>query len=390
MRYINIIIYLLLFTVTESQNLVPNPSFELHSSCPGASGQISFVNSWTGPGTNNTPDYYNACATNTAYSVPYRHIYDYQDASSGTAFVGIWTFSTLGLSRETIQSQLTQTLSLNSYYYFKMKINLHNYARFAINNIGAIITTNTTVPLYNSNINATSVLYKYNNPIITDTLNWINIEAIYKAFGGEKYLSIGNFFNDNYTDTISVSSQYPYSYYFIDDVSVESICTPFWSYRDTTVTLGDSVLIGPAITGLNINWYDINNNFIANAPAIYVKPNSPTYYIASEDFCSGITTHTINVMVTPTSVKEYNAFTNSISLFPNPTTNNFTISNLAESSKLKVDITDTQGKLYSTELITITNNKATIKTNLPSGVYFVSITDNNSGLKAVKKLIVQK
>jgi len=390
MRYFNIIIYLLLFVVTKAQNLVPNPSFELHSSCPNAGGQISFANSWTGPGTSNTPDYFNSCATNIGVSVPYRSVYDYQNASSGNAYVGIWTFSTLGFIRETIQSQLTQTLSLNSYYYFKMKINLHNYARFAINNIGAIITTNTTIPLYNSNINTTSVLYKYNNPIITDTLNWINIEAIYKAFGGEKYLSISNFISNNYTDTISVSSYYPYSYYFIDDVSLEPICTPFWSYRDTTVALGDSVLIGPAITGLNINWYDSNNNFIANAPAIYVKPNSPTYYTASEDFCNGITTHTINVTVTPTSVKEYNKFATSIGLFPNPTTNNFTISYLVESSKLKVAITDAQGKLHSTELITIMNNKATIKTNLTNGVYFVSITDTVSGLKAVKKLIVQK
>jgi hypothetical protein len=92
----------------------------------------------------------------------------------------------------------------------------------------------------------------------------------------------------------------------------------------------------------------------------------------------------------PVKVDEYDKLQNSIKLFPNPTTNNFTISNLAESSQLKVDITDTQGNLYSTELITPTNNKAIIKTNLTNGVYFVSITDTVSGLKTIKKLIVQK
>ncbi|MDF2452830.1 MAG: Secretion system C-terminal sorting domain, partial [Bacteroidota bacterium] len=180
------------------------------------------------------------------------------------------------------------------------------------------------------------------------------------------------------------------AYYMIDDVSVEQICTPFWSYRDTTVTLGDSVLIGPAITGLNINWYDASGTFITNAPGIYVKPNSPTFYTASEDFCNGVISHTVNVMVTPTWIKEYENLNNALKLSPNPTTNNFVISTLTETAQLKVDILDVQGKLISSEIKNISNYNVAVDTDLHNGIYFVNITDVLNGNKTVKKLVVQK
>lgn len=393
MRYFSIIISLVLFTIAKAQNLVPNPSFETYSICPNNYGQINNSTNWLA--VISSPDYFNACTTNSNISVP-KNFYNtnYQVAKSGNAYSGIIAVGFFGSNqRENLGISLLSQLISNNYYLVKFYLANSQCYSVANNNIGlnfsSILTTTVSA---GSTVNIPMHIYKFGNPVIKDTLNWTEIMGIYKANGTEQYITIGNFKDDGNTkiDSTHYGMIGNGSYYFIDDVSVEPICTPFWSYRDTTVIVGDSVLIGPAITGLNINWYDSNNNFIANAPAIYVKPNSPTYYTASEDFCNGITTHTINVMVTPTSVKDYNAFTNSISLFPNPTTNNFTISYLTESSKFKVDITDTQGKLYSTELITITNNKATIKTNLTGGVYFVSITDSMSGLKTVKKLVVQK
>jgi hypothetical protein len=404
--YVLILLLLLLLPFGEAgsdfyaQNLVPNPSFEAYSNCPSASGQINYVDFWTAPGTSNTPDYYNSCATNIVLSVPYRNLNDYQgDASNGNAFIGIWAFSTLGFVRETVQSQLTQTLSTGGYYYFKMKINLHNYARFAINNVGAIITTNTTIPLYNSNTN--SVLYKFNNPIIKDTLNWTVIEAIYKATGGEKYLSIGNFFSDNYTDTISVSSFYPYSYYFIDDVSVEPICTPFWSYRDTAVAIGDSVLIGPAITGLNINWYDASGTFITNAPGIYVKPNSPTFYTATEDFCGSTVTHTIHVGASPLSVKAITSNQRDFTIAPNPTNGVLRIStSLDVTDKIEIKITDVLGKelVKCPPLESLSSysgragggffNSTIDITSLANGIYFITLQEGGKTL-GVKKVVKQ-
>lgn len=394
MRYFNIVIYLLLFVITKAQNLVPNSGFESYTSCPTAYQQINTSFPWvTASGFN--ADYYNSCSTSTNVSVP-KNLYNanFQFPVNGNGYAGINTINGIGNDfRQTISAPLTSTLLNNNYYLCKFYLSNVICYPYAHNNISLAFSSNISFSISCScPLNLPMHIYKFGNPVIKDTLNWTEIMGIYKANGTEQYITIGNFKDDANTkiDTTSYGNLGFGAYYMIDDVSVEQICTPFWSYRDTTVVSGDSVLIGPCITGLNINWYDSNGNFITNAPGIYVKPNSPTYYTASENFCNGITTHTINVMVTPMSVKEYNTFTNSVSLFPNPTANNFTISNLTESSKLKVDITDVQGKLHSAELITVTNNKVTIKTNLTNGVYFVSISDTMNGLIAVKKLVVQK
>jgi hypothetical protein len=271
---------------------------------------------------------------------------------------------------------------------------LGNFFKYASNNLGMYLSSNT---IYQSGVNNfllnyTPQIKKFNNPVIADTLNWVEISGVYQANGTENYITIGNFDNDITTDTLAVNiNNYAGSYYLIEDVSVENITTPQWQYLDTTIYLGDSVLIGPAITGLNVDWFDMSSTFIKNAPGIYVKPTVTTPYKATETFNSVVYNHTVTVTVLmPVQVNEYELLQNSVTIYPNPTTNNFTISYLTESSKLKVDITDTQGKLYSTEIVTITNNKTIIKTNLTNGVYFVSITDTVSGLKTIKKLIVQK
>lgn len=391
MRYFNIIIYLLLFVISKSQNLVPNGSFETYTNCPTFGSQIYYASPWIGKD-NNSVDYFNACAL-PPRSVPYSGA-GFQYAKDGVAYGALWAYNGVNNNyREYAQIQLTSSLIANNNYYIRFYINQYQLGKYSVNSMGAAITT-TAIGItggIGSVLNYSSSILKYGNPIISDTLNWVEISGVYKALGGEQYLTIGNFHNDINTDTLAVNySNYPGAYYYLDDVSLTNVTTPQWQYRDTTITLGDSVLIGPAITGLNVDWFTMNSTFIKNAPAIYVKPTLTTSYSATETFNSVVYNHTVTVTVLITKVDEDAVPQNSVRLFPNPTTNNFSISNLPESSKLKVDITDTQGKLHSTELITITNNKATIKTDLPNGVYIVSITNTISGLKVVKKLIVQK
>jgi hypothetical protein len=395
MRYFNIIIYLLLFTISKSQNLINNPSFELLSSCPivGGNHSATLCVNWVNPTQAGTPDVFNACCSSTTIPcVPYTYK---QLPKTGNTFTGIWcldnSFTNL---REYLHTQISNQLVSGNYYFIRFYTVLGNFFKYASNNLGMYLSSNT---IYQSGVNNfllnyTPQIKKFNNPVIADTLNWVEISGVYQANGTENYITIGNFDNDITTDTLAVNiNNYAGSYYLIEDVSVENITTPQWQYLDTTIYLGDSVLIGPAITGLNVDWFDMSSTFIKNAPGIYVKPTVTTPYKATETFNSVVYNHTVTVTVLmPVQVNEYELLQNSVTIYPNPTTNNFTISYLTESSKLKVDITDTQGKLYSTEIVTITNNKTIIKTNLTNGVYFVSITDTVSGLKTIKKLIVQK
>jgi hypothetical protein len=399
MRYINIIIYLLLFTYSKSQNLVPNPSFETYSTCPTTSGQLNYANNWYNPTTWGSPDYFNGCSS--TFGIP-SYCYcssAFQYPKTGNAYCGLWCYSKdFSNSREYMQVQITNTLTSGKCYYVSFYLNLINWSGQACNKVGCYISpTAVNATGSNSLLNFNSQIKNFNNVIVSDTLNWVQISGIYTALGGENFLTIGNFNNDNTTDSITVNTSTPYgAYYLIDDVSIVPIDSiingmPANAGLDKSIAIGDSVFIGQTISNLNCNWSILGGSQIAtNTSGIYVQPLSPTTYVVEQDLCGTITYDTVYVFVSPTGLKEYNAFSNSINIFPNPTTNNFTISNLTESSKLKVDITDTQGKLYSTELITISNNKTTIKTNLPNGVYFVSITDTVSGLKTIKKLMVQK
>lgn len=57
--------------------------------------------------------------------------------------------------------------------------------------------------------------------IITDTLNWSRISGLYKAHGGEKYITIGNFTSrENTTKIYFWRPDEIYIAYYIDDVSV--------------------------------------------------------------------------------------------------------------------------------------------------------------------------
>lgn len=378
-----------------AQNLLQNYSFENISSCPTASGQFTLVNNWINPSQAGTSDLYSTCATG-GLGLP-NNVFFYQMPKTGNNIAGIWCYNKFfNNSREYIQTQLTTPLVLNNIYIIKYYINKTNWAIYAVNNLGALLSVNQVSITGTSNylISNNNSLKKFNNQIITDTLNWIEISAVYKSLGGEQYLTIGNFENDITTDTLNYcpTCSQPGAYYFIDDVSVENITTPQWQYLDTTIYLGDSVLIGPAINGLNVDWFDVSNTFIKNAPGIYVKPTITTPYQASETFNSVTYNHTVTVTVlSPVKVNKYDKLQNSIKLFPNPSNGNFNLQfDDFKSGDVEVNISDIAGKIVYKNKFQQSGNKINLDINLENGVYFMEIINSKLNATVVKKIIIQK
>ena len=374
---------------SKAQNLVSNPSFE-YTNCPVSFSNINGCLPWVG--TIGTPDYYNTCSTNSSTSVPYNFFGgNFQYANSGNGYAGIQTFVlSQPNTRENIAVQLTSNLVLNTYYLAKFHIvNIQAY-RLANNNIGLYFSNNLTYTVNaGSTVNLPMHIYKYGNPVIKDTLNWTEIRGVYKANGTEQYITIGNFKDDANTkiDTTNYGSFGNAAYYMIDDVSVEPICTPFWSYRDTTLAIGqDSVLIGPAITGLNINWYDATNTFITNAPGIYVKPAQTTTYTAVEDFCGTTYTNTIVVTVQPTGFAPSPSERVGVRLFPNPSNG---IVNITSSYGFeKIELLGITGHVLLSESVNSKTHQLQLQ-NFAEGFYFVKIIYAD-GLSSVKKIIVSR
>ncbi|MBK7964752.1 MAG: T9SS type A sorting domain-containing protein [Bacteroidetes bacterium] len=213
-------------------NLVPNSSFEDTVYCPFSLRQIDACEHWLNFG--NSPDYFNACS-NPAFAVPNSQ-FGYQYAHSGNAYAGAIFYrrpnTPVGPNyREYIGVKLLSKLVIGQKYYvsfFVVNGGLLNDA-IANNKIGLKLYTvnfdsSSPPPLLN-----TSTLFT--DSIIIDTLNWTKISGSFIADSTYEYLSIGNFFNDSFTDTIEILPFFTNGYYYIDDVclSTDSIYNETWT-----------------------------------------------------------------------------------------------------------------------------------------------------------------
>ncbi len=225
--FLSVLLNLFQFISVKSQNLVPNPSFEFFTQCPTSDGQTDFAFPWYDP-TGATSDYFNACANPSYLGVPNNSGFNcYQPAKTGSAYCGFFSINSgLPNYREYIQVELTDSLIYNVCYYIEFYLSLANTSSYGTNNIGCYIS-NTAVTTAQPNIlNYTPQILAVGNPVINDTVNWVKVSGYYTAFGGEKYITIGNF-NTNANTNVAVNDTvtfYPAndtsSYYYVDDVTL--------------------------------------------------------------------------------------------------------------------------------------------------------------------------
>jgi len=181
-----------------------------------------------------TPDYYNSCA-NGGGNVPNVAGAAYQYARTGDGICGVYVYSNFGLTREYIQGELYDSLIGGKKYCISFYVNLIDFARYSISNVGAYLSS--SLINFPSCNNLPLIPQIENNPTIqlNDTMNWMRIEGEFIATGGEKYITIGNFRDDSITDTMMFNNTpivtSPMSYYLIDDISV--ICC---DCEDTSAT----------------------------------------------------------------------------------------------------------------------------------------------------------
>jgi hypothetical protein len=226
MRKIFIVIFLFLASKTNAQNLVLNPSFEDTIACPTTTAIPMQCEYWYTANIG-SPDYFSEqpdifCSTS---YVP-QNGGGYQYARTGIAYVGLATFgSTLFPShaniREYVGGILSDTLKQGHEYCVSFYVSVAEELKYVTDGIGLYLSVDSAVD-YTINTNL-SFIPQISNPagnIIYDTLNWVQISGTYIAFGGEKYLTIGNFKDDANTMIDSTSATSLNAYLFIDDVSV--------------------------------------------------------------------------------------------------------------------------------------------------------------------------
>lgn len=217
-----------------AQNLVPNPSFEEVTRCPhsfSTSKSDFIVPGWESP-TNGTPDHFHGCSWGEA-DVPFNWAGS-SNARTGKAYAGLYVWNKRDDDknyREYIQCELAESLVEGEKYVLEFYFKLAPYSVFACNRMGMLVTQQ-PIQLSNDQVieQEPSLSVEKDTSVTKETGSWEKAQIIYQAKGGEKYITIGNFYKNNQTKftrlpfRIGKSGMLTTSaYYYIDDVSVKEV-----------------------------------------------------------------------------------------------------------------------------------------------------------------------
>lgn len=259
-------------TQAQAQNLITNPSFESYVACPTGITPPNFstgiaynpaytsfltVNDWITPLKATTPDYFNTCApANVPGSV---HVPDnfegYQQPHTGNAYAGIHSVTGVlpDFHSEYIETKLSQPMQAGHQYYVSFYVNFSgmngganpspftNYA--VMDKIGAIFSNSVVYSSTNAVISAVPAISNPTGNFISDTVNWVKVQGVYSATGGETWMVIGAFSDSTpvnyqlwgYSATTFVPDYSEDTYLYIDDVCVTDMANVITSSEDTTV-----------------------------------------------------------------------------------------------------------------------------------------------------------
>lgn len=299
------------------KNLVPNWSFEEYNSCPDFATQSCHAPSLVIPSLFNwgcainfesTSDYFNSCTSFPLFSTPL-NFWGNQDPKTGNAYAGICVHSNHNNSvanLEYLQTKLMDTLKINLKYCVSFYVSRADNQDFASSNFGAYFSNNMIVGVgLIPHLNYSPQVKNPFGNFIKDYILWNKISGSFIANGSEAYITLGSFGNDHLFDTlydpklpIDPVGIYDFSYYFIDDVSVEEVLNAD-AGSNQTIACGDSVRIGlDSAWAANYTWEPSTGLVNAKVPMPIAHPTITTTYTVTKQQCEVITTSTVTVFVT--------------------------------------------------------------------------------------------
>jgi len=390
-------------------NLVRNPSFEQYSQCPWQENQVRLANYWDGIDTSYhdgdstfydppyLPDYCNVCIDNFCCSIPLSGAYfHYPRTGNGMVDVVMYFDNsfTYPNQRDYLQGRLNTPLTAGKYYCVTFYVCFDGItaslpSAYAIDHIGAYLDDG-TIDLDTGNTcglpHPSIIPQVYTSTIITDTLNWTMIQGLITASGTERFITIGNFFDNAHTDVdtfAGASLGDELSVYLVDDVSVVETGTIPDAGPDGFVSPGsDSATIGSSEEGLPLTWFVYGSLVpIGHTGSLKVHPDTTTTYVLSMDLCDGVTFDTVTVWASPARVgnvamRQYD----NVKIWPNPAKGQLTVSNAANSEMKILNLLGQQ--VYDA---TVISNKDVLNVSqLIPGVYVVQIIAPDGSKKCMQ------
>jgi gliding motility-associated-like protein len=239
---------------------------------------------------------------------------------TGTRFAGIYIYSNYPVEmiestwREYLQVELTETLQVGEYYKVEFYVSLAEESNFAANNLGVGLSDYQVYENTYSTIPVTPLIN--NTQIITDSTNWVKVEGYFQATVPFKFLIIGNFYYDHQTQFVALpnpNKEIPYSYYFVDDVSLEKVpCPEFNFVNNNEICKGDTIVLQAFTEYVNVLYHNATWTTLTDTLTVLnrgvrfeIQPDeSVSYRVKANDGCNQFLVDTVFVNVNPVPVVE--------------------------------------------------------------------------------------
>lgn len=218
----------LLLQAQDVDNLVENPGFEQMEGKIKKNGSISVAVGWMSP-TLAAADLFSS-KVKEGYGTPSNAL-GMEAAMEGENYAGIRVFSYGDKEpRSYISAKLKVPLVKDAMYCVTFYVSLAEASKYASNNIGM----NFSKKQYNIDENKTIIAETHvkhkDNPVFNAYFGWDEVCGIYRAEGGEKFITIGNFFANGETKSERLKGTKDFmgtsvvsAYYYIDNISVRRI-----------------------------------------------------------------------------------------------------------------------------------------------------------------------
>lgn len=212
----------------EAQNLVPDGSFEQKKYCPTNYNlqQLNNLKHWK-QASDGTPDHYSVCSDK--MGVP-RNLSGVQEAKEGESYLGMILFSASKKDyREYIWTKLERPLQAGEMVCVELYVSPAETANFIVDGFGVHLGRKM---LRGDRTSVIPEIPQFRNPklhLFENTEDWTLISDIYKAEGGEEYLTIGNFLGDREMKILERTEEQgalkgnDWSYLYIDDVRITPV-----------------------------------------------------------------------------------------------------------------------------------------------------------------------
>lgn len=233
-----------------AQNLVPNSSFEDTLNCSVYFSRIDVAHPWFSA--QGTPD---LCTIHSSCSnCPSTGPQSFQEARTGNAYAGIYFYQTSPnfCVREYMEVELLQPLDSGVNYCVGWYQSRSEAFQHAVGTFGVVLTSDSLIGAETEICNIQIEPYiEWLDSIDTNSSEWVHVYGEFESNGTERFLTIGNFRDDENSAVEFVGGQNFGGYYYIDDVYLEMCESPNSVIEESLRSI--TLYPNPSYDILNIN-----------------------------------------------------------------------------------------------------------------------------------------